>query len=76
MKYYKLKNSFDRKEVGTFAQVEEINKLGDLEKAHIDGQKMPVNIQWEIPSLIMKNKAKPTTYLHVIPFSSNIFFSF
>lgn len=73
MKYYKLKNSFKTKEIGVFAQAERINKLGDLENIYIDGRKKPINIQWDIPEPIMKNKSKPTTYLHVIPFSDDIF---
>ena len=64
------------KEIGVYAQVESMRNLGDFNEVSEIAYLNPINLEWEIPELVMQKKAKATTYLHTIPFSSVIFLVF
>ncbi len=73
MKFYKFKNSLITKEIGKYPQSKSVNKWGDLDTVPYTGRKQPITEIWDIPEPIMQKKAKPSTLLHVIPFSNGIF---
>ena len=76
MKFFRLKNSFNTKEIGRYPQVEKINRLGDLFKIEEIGNTSKINFKWDIPEPIMKKKANVTTLLSVIPFTTALFLTF
>lgn len=65
MKYYKLTNSRNTKEVGAYPQCENIKYLGDIQKDFIPWQGM-IDFDFKLPEPNLEKKAKQTSLINVV----------
>ena len=65
MKYYKLTNSSNTKEVGAYPQCENIKYLGDIQKSIIPWQGI-IDFDFKLPEPNLVKKAKQTSLVNVV----------
>ncbi len=75
MKYFKLKNNKNIREIGKYPQAS-VKFWGDLDTIPYTGRRSPIQKDWNIPEPLMHKKAKATTLLDVMPFSPAYFLTF
>lgn len=69
MKYYKLKNSRNRKEIGVSPQSEEVKDIGDLQKDFVPWEGR-IDFELKLPEPILEKKAKQTSFVNVVAIPS------